>query len=479
MGSLYHSYASSTSNRLKGPHMLVRPLVHPILLSCFALSLTAVACGGSGTPSAPGGTNGGTTGGSTGGSNPTVASVVVTGATAVELGGTLQLSAEARDASGAPIGGKTVAWSSSSDAVASVASTGVVTARAAGTAQISAAVDGKSGSLAVTVTPPVGSVTISGSAAVQAGATTRLSAQARDAVGNVLSGIATTWSTADPTILTVAGDGTVTALRIGTVNVTATMGSKTASVAVVSSLSPFVFTFTTATSAADQQLIKDAVQLAHGYFRTALGRNLQSATVVAGAASDPGCDTRTGNAAVAGAGSAIICVNNSGWLNSGPVQKQKIVVRELFHVLQYANHWLGIPEPGAQWLIDGSAELVGFRAIADKGTLPIATARGCQVKLIADFTKTATLLPLNRVELLGDWQSTQGPILSRAVLGVDQLTATSGLASLMAYADALSNGTPWQTAFQTVFGQSLASFYAQYPAYESGLAVPATYACGV
>jgi hypothetical protein len=84
---------------------------------------------------------------------PTVATVAVSPTSAsLAVGGTRQLAATARDASGNTISGKTFSWTSSNTAVATVSASGLVTARAAGSASVRATVDGKSGTSAITVT---------------------------------------------------------------------------------------------------------------------------------------------------------------------------------------------------------------------------------------------------------------------------------------------------------------------------------------
>jgi hypothetical protein len=71
------------------------------------------------------------------------------------VGGTQQLTAAPKDASGNVLAGRAVTWASSAPGVASVSGAGLVTAVAAGTATITATSDGKSGTAAVTVNPPV------------------------------------------------------------------------------------------------------------------------------------------------------------------------------------------------------------------------------------------------------------------------------------------------------------------------------------
>lgn len=93
-----------------------------------------------------------------GGTNPppptsTVASVEVSPASAsLAVPETVQLTATPKDATGAPMSGKTVTWTTSASGVASVSSSGLVTSVAAGTATITATVEGRSGSAAITVT---------------------------------------------------------------------------------------------------------------------------------------------------------------------------------------------------------------------------------------------------------------------------------------------------------------------------------------
>ena len=86
-----------------------------------------------------------------------VASVVVTAAaTTVGVGQTVQLTATAQDASGAPVEGQTFQWASSNPDVAAVSGTGVVTGMAPGAAEIRATAGGVSGTLTLTVSaaPP-------------------------------------------------------------------------------------------------------------------------------------------------------------------------------------------------------------------------------------------------------------------------------------------------------------------------------------
>jgi hypothetical protein len=326
---------------------------------------------------------------------------------------------------------------------------------------------------------------VSGAATLEAGATTKLTAVAKDATGATITGVTFTWSSSDPAMMSVANDGTVSALRIGAAKVTATAANQSGSLDLTSSLTPYTFSFPGGTPDAEAQRIKDAVQFGHAFFKTAFGRTITKATSVVGAASAAGCDSRSGAAAFAAPQSVTFCVSNQGWTANGPKMRQKITIHELFHVWQYEYQWLGIGHDGAAWVTEGSAELVGFYGVDGMGLIPLATSRGCNIKENPDF-KTRNppgLPPLSNVESVQAWQTTQGPLYALAFTAMDQLTTSGGgIASLKTYSDAIaanSSTTGWQAAFQTAFGTSTSAFYGQYPTYYNTLPVPSAYLCGV
>lgn len=248
----------------------------------------------------------------------------------------------------------------------------------------------------------------------------------------------------------------------------------------------FTFTFDAGTSVADQALIGEAVQIANDYFTAALGRTVTGRMEIRGVVSAQGCGQSGGGAAAfTGMGIMTICMTNQGWNAHGPIIKRKIVIHETYHLLQFERRWTGLPNAqssGPMWLIEGVPELIAYRALDSRGLLPFATALGCQVKEMSDFGQREPpgLPNLNAMETPPAWGGTRGPTYTVAMLGVDQLVAARGLAALNAYMDAIANSaTPWETAFLSAFGQSAPAFYAQFPAYRSGLSVPGSYLCGV
>ena len=168
-----------------------------------------------------------------------VASVAVSPPSAgVLVGATVQLTAMPLDANGNPLGGRTIAWTSSAPGVATVSASGLVTGVAVGSATITATSEGKSGTSAITVNPvPVASVVVSpASAAVGVGSTTQLTATPLDANGNPLSGRTITWATSAAQVATVDGTGLATGQAAGSATITATSEGKSGTSAITVSV---------------------------------------------------------------------------------------------------------------------------------------------------------------------------------------------------------------------------------------------------
>jgi uncharacterized protein YjdB len=172
-------------------------------------------------------------GGSLGAARPPatpVATVTVSPPTAsLAVGATQQLTAQLKDSTGAVLTDRSVTWSSSNTAAASVSSSGLVTAAGAGSATITATSESKTGTSQVTVTStPVATVTVSPASATEpVGGTQQLTAQLKDANGNVLTGRTVTWTSGNTAAATVSPSGMVTAMGTGSAMITAMSESKT------------------------------------------------------------------------------------------------------------------------------------------------------------------------------------------------------------------------------------------------------------
>ncbi|HEV2735969.1 MAG TPA: Ig-like domain-containing protein, partial [Longimicrobiaceae bacterium] len=162
----------------------------------------------------------------------------------VQEGATQQMTAAASDANGNPIPGTAFAWASSNTPVATVDAAGVGRAVAAGVSYLTASAGGKTGTATLTVNAPpaptaVASVSVTpGSAALVVGGGALLTASARDAAGNVLTGRAVVWSTSNPAVATVSASGMVTGVAVGSATITATVEGKTGTASVTVSADP-------------------------------------------------------------------------------------------------------------------------------------------------------------------------------------------------------------------------------------------------
>ncbi|MGH6693460.1 MAG: Ig-like domain-containing protein, partial [Gammaproteobacteria bacterium] len=166
-----------------------------------------------------------------------VVSVDVTPSSAnVAVGGTVQLTATAKNAEGEPLPGGTFTWLTDAPAVATVSAAGLVTGVGAGSATITATSEGKSGTASVTVTAntaPVASVEVTpASASVPVGGTVQLTATTRDAADQVLTGRTVTWTTNAPGVATVSATGLVAGVAEGPATITATSEGKSGAASV-------------------------------------------------------------------------------------------------------------------------------------------------------------------------------------------------------------------------------------------------------
>jgi trimeric autotransporter adhesin len=163
-----------------------------------------------------------------------VANVAITpaGSQTVSQGLTLQLAATLKDASGNPLTGRTVSWTTSNASIATVSSTGLVTGVALGTIQITCESEGVLSSVSITVQPrPVASVSLAPNpGGVKVGAQLQMAADIRDVNGNQLTtaGRVVTWDSSNKPVATVQ-DGVVSGLSPGNATITVTVDGKPAS----------------------------------------------------------------------------------------------------------------------------------------------------------------------------------------------------------------------------------------------------------
>ena len=138
---------------------------------------------------------------------------------------------------------KTVTWTSSDPTIASVIQDGTVKAMKGGSASITAKAGEVSATCRVTVTTPVSGVSLDrSSVSLEVGQKTVLVATVSpdDATEKAVS-----WTSSDPSIASVDGNGVVSALKKGVTTVTASVGGKSATCTVTVSNIPFAISPTT------------------------------------------------------------------------------------------------------------------------------------------------------------------------------------------------------------------------------------------
>lgn len=156
------------------------------------------------------------------------------------IGERLQLTASARDASGAPLTGRVITWSVTNPTIAVVDSTGAVTGLAPGGTTVTATSEGRIATAAVFVTSvPVASIVVTpASTSIVEGQTTPLRAESRSAAGVVLSGRTTEWTSANAAVASVSSSGLVTGVSTGSTIITATSEGRTATAAITITARP-------------------------------------------------------------------------------------------------------------------------------------------------------------------------------------------------------------------------------------------------
>ncbi|HMG69747.1 MAG TPA: Ig-like domain-containing protein, partial [Gemmatimonadaceae bacterium] len=244
-----------------------------------------------------------------------VATVTVSPSSAsVVVGNTQQLTAVMKDAGGAVLTGRNVTWSSG-NAAATVDANGLVTTVSVGSATITATSEGKTGTSAITVTAvPVATVTVSpASSSVTAGATEQLTATAKDANDNVLTGRSITWNSNNTGMASVdANTGVVTGVTAGgPAMITATSEGKSGTASVVVTPAPVA---SVAVSPSSATVAVGGVQPLSATLKDANNNVLTGRSVVwsSDASSVASVNTVTGVVTGVGLGSARITATSEG-----------------------------------------------------------------------------------------------------------------------------------------------------------------------
>jgi hypothetical protein len=172
-------------------------------------------------------------------------------------------------------------------------------------------------------------------------------------------------------------------------------------------------------------------------------------------------------------GALIMNAASGSWAPVAESQRAKIAAHEIYHVAQHA--WIGgdltgrvgdhaVPRGGPRWLIEGSAELAGYRAAAAAGFFNFAGERAGQVS-----RSKGTTAPLRDLELLAGINNAGAAAYPLSFVAVEYLIREAGPESLPRYWRLIAAGQPWQQAFQTEFRRSIDMFYAEFEQFRSAL----------
>jgi trimeric autotransporter adhesin len=143
----------------------------------------------------------------------------------IRVGEAIQLTGLALDGSGAILGDRVIAWSSSDSSIALVGSTGMVTGLTAGTVTVVASSEGQQAQATITVEDrgPDSIQLIPQAATLAIDETIEVTAIVRDDRGVEL-GEAVSWSSSNAAVASVNAQGLITAIGTGTATITATSG---------------------------------------------------------------------------------------------------------------------------------------------------------------------------------------------------------------------------------------------------------------
>ena len=158
---------------------------------------------------------------------PAASIVIAPKSVSMALGGAFQFTDTTKDAAGHALTGRVVSWASSDTTVAPVDQAGFVLAKRLGSVTITVSSGSVSATATVTVSrvPVARIVIVPTNPTVIVGQETQFSATPQDSAGNILNGIAITWSSSNPTTATIDQTGTASGKKAGAVTITASSGS--------------------------------------------------------------------------------------------------------------------------------------------------------------------------------------------------------------------------------------------------------------
>jgi Ca2+-binding RTX toxin-like protein len=191
-----------------------------------------------------------------------------------------------------------------------------------------------------------------------------------------------------------------------------------------------------------------ALALAERYVRTAMHVAVDGYTVSFEGSSP------LGRPAEAWDDTISVFTSGEGWSNGAPYFRVKTIAHEYFHLVQYglargSDNVISAP----LWLLEGSAELVGYGAVAADELYSFSAARSAMRNGAVSLRQT-----------LDDCSAESGCAYFLGFLATDRLVTPIGLSALVRFFTVLGNGTDWEDAFSGAFGERVDEFSRRFEA---------------
>ena len=171
-------------------------------------------------------------------------------------------------------------------------------------------------------------------------------------------------------------------------------------------------------------------------------------------------------AATNGIGSITFNTQHPVWTSSAAINKRKIAIHELFHIHQGEYGLLTASERFPRWFVEGSAEYIGYQAIASQGLIPFATARRCMIYSAAHQVDPSLTLRAGGIPPSnGYWL---------AFMGIDHMSNSDARTFARIYKQP---GGSWDAKLAGATGASGDAFFDGFEAARRRWSVPGTYEC--
>jgi hypothetical protein len=181
-------------------------------------------------------------------------------------------------------------------------------------------------------------------------------------------------------------------------------------------------------------------------------------------------DDTTGGGAVAfyGGNYIVVFTGSPGWVALSPFDRLHVVVHEYIHAWQHQS--LGADGPTLPaWFIEGMAEYLSYDAISRQGLVRPQAVRDYHAWSVQSARDLAGL------EELADrsaFYTEHGPVYSLAYLAIARLLGDESPDLLDKFIDRIRLGQKSESAFNSVFGQDLQSFYRSFAIYRRDFISP-------